>query len=96
MAPTRFFSFLQRLLDGGPDAELSGPDAWEAVAVTDGLEQDGIDVQAGRIVVLGQAHSSGRPACGKARGLQLPGSRQEKPQDRGLCVQISPALSWDC
>lgn len=67
-ALTRLFSFPHGLLDGCPDAELPGPDPWDAVAVADGLQHDGVDVEAGGAVVLGQAGCRGRLAWRKGQG----------------------------
>ena len=58
MALTRLL-FLHGLLYGGPDAELTGPDPCDIVAIGDGFQHDGVEVQAGCTVVLGYADCGG-------------------------------------
>lgn len=71
MALTRLLSFPHGLLDGRPDAELPGPDPGDAVAVGDGVQHDGVDVQAGCIVVLGKAECRGRLSYEKGQALNV-------------------------
>lgn len=59
MALTTLLSFFHGLLYGSLDAELTGPNSWDVVAVGDGFQDNGVDVQAGCIVVLGNADCSG-------------------------------------
>lgn len=56
-ALTKFLAFLHGLLDGGLDAELARPDPWDVTAVRYGFHHDGVNVQAGCVVVLG--HTDG-------------------------------------
>ena len=102
-ALTSLLSFPHGLLYGSLDAELTGPEPRDA-AFRDGFQHDGVDAQAGCVVVLGNAGCRGGLSYKKGQGAEFQGfhllsvlarnSKAEAPPNTVIFPSaLSPSLS---